>query len=236
MFHRPNRKKSVQFLSAGVIILAMTITDNLHWLGHSAFRWEGSKVVYFDPYKLSAYARKADIILVSHEHFDHCSPGDIAKITTKDTVIIASADAAGQLRAAKVLCKELKSLSPGDAIAVSGVAIKAVPGYNTNKSFHPRASGKLGFVVTMDGVSVYHAGDTDLIPEMKSVQCDIALLPVSGTYVMTVGEAAEAAIVIKPKVAIPMHYGEVAGSPRDGKMFSDALAGKVDVRVLTKED
>lgn len=213
----------------------MGMTDNLHWLGHSSFRWEGSKTIYFDPYKLTGPGKKADIIFISHDHYDHCSKNDISKISTKDTEIIASIEAGEGLRAARVLCKELTEMVPGDSIDVSGVMVKAVPAYNINKQFHLKASKKLGFIVTMDGISVYHAGDTDLIPEMKDVRCDIALLPVSGTYVMTADEAAQAALVIKPKAALPMHYGEVAGSMHDAKRFQDVLKGKVEVTIPKKE-
>lgn len=213
----------------------MAMTDNLHWLGHSSFRWEGSKTVYFDPYKLTASGKKADIILISHDHYDHCSKNDISKIATKDTVIVASTEAGEVLKETKALCKELIMMSPGDSRDLSGIKVRAVPAYNTNKEFHPKASKKLGFIITMDGVSIYHAGDTDFIPEMKGIRCDIALLPVSGTYVMTADEAARAALAIKPKVAVPMHYGEVVGSPADAEHFRDLLAGKIDVDITQKE-
>jgi len=228
-------KKSVQFLSAGVIMIAMALGDNLHWLGHSAFRWTGSKTVYFDPYKLSGRPGKADLICVSHEHFDHCSKEDIARISTVDTVIVASADAARQLRTARVIAKEIRPMASGGMADINGIIVQAVPAYNVDKEFHPKRTGKLGFIVTMDGVSVYHAGDTDLIPEMRDVRCDIALLPVSGTYVMTADEAARAAVIIKPKLAIPMDYGEVVGSADDAQAFLRALQGSVEVTILTKE-
>lgn len=209
--------------------------DTIHWLGHSAFRWEGAKTVYFDPYKLSAAAKKADIIFVSHEHFDHCSKGDIAKIATAETVIVASADAARELKSSKISCDRIMAMVAGGSTDIGGVAVRAVPSYNIDKAFHPRASGKLGFLVTMDGTTVYHAGDTDFIPEMRGLKCDVALLPVSGTYVMTADEAVQAALAIKPKLAIPMHYGEVAGSPDDARRFQGSLAGRIEARILKKE-
>lgn len=211
------------------------MTDNIHWLGHSSFRWDGSKVVYFDPYKLPPGAKKADIIFISHEHFDHCSRDDVARIATKDTLIVASPQAAKTMQRGRISCKEIKVMLPGDSAFVPGVTIKAAPAYNTDKEFHPKGDKKTGFIVTMDGVSVYHAGDTDLIPEMKDMRCDVALLPVSGTYVMTAEEAAQAALSIKPKLAVPMHYGEVIGSPDDAERFKRLLAGRVDVSILKKE-
>jgi L-ascorbate metabolism protein UlaG (beta-lactamase superfamily) len=211
------------------------MVENLHWLGHASFRLDASKVIYFDPWKLSKSSKKADIILITHEHFDHYSLEDIKIISSKDTVIVTSGEVSKQLQAYQSICREIKSLSPGDNIEVSGIKISVVPSYNTNKQFHPRQTQKLGFIVTVDAVKIYHAGDTDLIPEMKNFICDIALLPVSGTYVMTAVEAAEAASVIKPEIAIPMHYGEIVGSDSDAKKLKDLLKDKIEVRILTKE-
>ena len=118
---------------------------------------------------------------------------------------------------------------------MDGVHILAVPSYNTDKQFHPQANGWLGFIITIDGISIYHAGDTDVIPEMKSFNVDIALLPVSGTYVMTADQAVNAALDINPKIAIPMHYGAIVGDANDAETFKNKLAGKVNVTILQKE-
>ena len=190
------------------------MTD-IHWLGHDSFRWEASKTIYFDPWKIARGSKKADIILISHEHFDHCSKVDIGMIATKDTVVVTSAAAARELKPSEPFCKEVKVLVPGETFETGGVEIKATESYNVGKSFHPKADKKLGFIVTMDGKSVYHAGDTDAIPEMSGYRCDVALLPVSGTYVMTADEAAIAALAIKPKIVIPMHYGDIVGGAAD---------------------
>jgi L-ascorbate metabolism protein UlaG (beta-lactamase superfamily) len=211
--------------------------EKLHWLGHDAFRLEASKTIYFDPFKLSANAKKADIILVSHEHFDHYSPADIALISTKDTVIVADKVTAGAIRSSKLLYKEAKVLSPQEEADIAGVKVKAVAAYNIGKNFHTKESVKLGYLVTVDGVTFYHAGDTDLIPEMKSIKADVALLPVSGTYVMTADEAAQAALAINPGIAIPMHYGAgVVGSIADAQRFETLLKGKIKTKLLTKEE
>lgn len=225
---------------AGVIILMFTnaesgaevgdkMLDNIKWLGHDTFRIEGDgKVIYTDPFKIKA-GEKADIILITHEHYDHCSPEDVAKIQGPNTVIVTTADCAGKLKG------YIKTVSPGDKLTVEGIHIKAVPAYNTNKKFHPRAINWVGYVFTVMGHRIYIAGDTDRIPEMKDIKCDIALLPVSGTYVMTAEEAAEAAAMdIKPGMAVPMHYGSIVGSVEDAKRFVDLLKGKVPAVMLPK--
>lgn len=212
------------------------MTESLHWLGHDSFRWDGSKTVYFDPWKIPKLAKKADIILVSHEHFDHCSKVDIGMISTKETVVVTCEAASRELKPSEPFCKELRVIKPGDVFEIFGVKIKATASYNIGKSFHSKESGKLGFIVTMDGVSVYHAGDTDSIPEMSGYRCDIALLPVSGTYVMSADEAAGAALSIRPRVAVPMHYGDIVGSVADAKRLQELLDGKVEVKILRKEE
>lgn len=206
---------------------------NLHWLGHASFRLDLSKTIYFDPWKLSANPKKADIIFISHEHFDHFSKDDIALISTENTVIVTDKTVSKQLEE-KVTCKKIETLLPGDSIDIEDVKVKAVASYNTNKEFHTNASKKLGFIVTIDGVAIYHSGDTDNIPEMKDYACDIALLPVSGTYVMTADEAANAALAIKPKVAVPMHYGDIVGSEKDAERFKELLKGKIEVKILLR--
>ena len=203
------------------------VVKNIRWLGHDGFLIKGDgKVIVIDPFQVKQ-AEPADIILISHEHYDHCSPEDVKKIQNGSTVIVTEADSA------KKLSGDVRVMQPGDKLTVSGILIEAMPSYNTNKSFHPKDNGWLGFIVTLDGVRIYHAGDTDLIPEMESFQADIALLPVSGTYVMTAEEAVEAVKMIKPKVVIPMHYGAIVGSSDDAQRFSQALRGTCEVVVLS---
>ena len=202
--------------------------EKIHWLGHDSFRVDGNKTVYFDPFQIEQ-GPGADLILISHDHFDHCSPEDVDKIRKEDTVIITEKNSAGKLKG------DVRILNPGEKTEVEGVKIEAVPAYNTDKDFHPRKNGWLGFIVDMDGVRLYHAGDTDFIPEMKRLSVDIALLPVSGTYVMTAEQAVAAAQAIRPKIAIPMHYGAIVGEERDAVSFQSALAGTVQVTLLQKE-
>jgi len=208
----------------------------LTWLGHDAFRIEDGQVIYIDPYEIKEGA-KADLVLISHEHDDHCSVADLKKVVTPSTVLVAHAQSKNEL--AKLHVKEIKIVKPGDKLTLGTVNVETVPAYNTNKFrepgkvFHPKEDGKLGFILTVKGVRIYHAADTDHITEMKDMAPDIALLPVSGTYVMTAKEAAEAAASIKPKVAIPMHYASIVGSVKDAEEFKKLA--KCEVKILQKE-
>ncbi len=203
------------------------VFKNLSWLGHDGILYQNKKTIYFDPFQIAG-GPAADIILISHDHFDHCSPEDVKKIQTKDTIIVTESDSA------KKLSGNIEVIKPGETKTVQGISIEAVPSYNTNKDFHVKAKGWLGFIVTLDGVRVYHPGDTDFIPEMKEIKADIAFLPVSGTYVMGPEEAVEAAKVLKPKIAIPIHYGAIVGTEEDAKKFAELLKGTVEVRILQK--
>jgi len=205
------------------------MTDNIHWLGHDTFKIVGEKTIITDPFNIRK-GDVADIILITHDHYDHCSPDDVKKIQGPHTVIITTRDCAGKLSG------NIRTVKPGDSVTEGGIRVEAVPAYNTNKKFHPRANGWVGFVFTVNGRRIYLAGDTDLIPEMKIIKADIALLPVSGTYVMTADEAVQAALTIKPKVAIPMHYGSIVGDLSDAEKFADNLKGKIKVVILKQED
>jgi L-ascorbate metabolism protein UlaG (beta-lactamase superfamily) len=204
------------------------LLSRLHWLGHDSFRLDGPPVIYFDPWHLPPGSPPGDIILVSHDHHDHCSPEDIQAIRKPTTTLVANPSAAEGLQ------PPVTVLRAGEETTIGSVRIRALPAYNLNKRFHPKAAGHVGYVVTVGGESLYFAGDTDAIPEMKGLATDIALLPVSGVYVMTVEEAVGAAQSIGPKVAVPMHYGAgVAGSADDAERFR--RLSKVPVVVLTQE-
>ena len=205
------------------------LLQKITWLGHDAFRIDGSKTIYFDPYQIKT-DKPADLILISHDHFDHCSPDDVARIQGEETIIVTDKHTANKLSG------NVTIVAPGDHISVCGISIDVVPAYNTDKDFHPRARNWLGFIVGIDGVRVYHAGDTDVIPEMNGFETDIALLPVSGTYVMTADQAAEAALMIKPRIVIPMHFGAIVGSDEDARKLQTALKGKIEVRILPRQD
>ncbi|MEK6652718.1 MAG: MBL fold metallo-hydrolase [Nitrospirota bacterium] len=208
---------------------AKDMVKDIHWLGHDTFKITGEKTIYTDPFNIKK-KDTADIILITHEHRDHCSPDDVRKIQGANTVIVTVADCARKLSG------NIKTVKPGDRISVEGIEIEAVPSYNTNKQFHTKDRGWVGYIFSVKGQRIYIAGDTDYIPEMKGFKnIDIALLPVSGTYVMTADEAVKAALDIKPKIAIPMHYGSIVGDRNDAKKFAEGLKGKVEVVILDEE-
>lgn len=210
-----------------------------YWLGHDGFKLaiSGRTNIYIDPYQISqSHHNKndADIIFISHNHFDHLSTDDLKHIIGKNTTIVAAKECIDQLR--KVKAAETKEVVPGDRLTVQGVQIEAVAAYNTNKDFHPKADRKVGFIITLNDMRIYHTGDTDDIPEMSATEPDVALVPVSGTYVMTAEEAAKAVNEkIKPKkLAIPMHYGSVVGSRKDALKFKQ-LVSACPVQILDRD-
>jgi L-ascorbate metabolism protein UlaG (beta-lactamase superfamily) len=209
----------------------------ISWLGHGSFRLKNGKTLVIDPFRLKAVQEKADLILITHEHFDHLSLEDVRKVVSEETVVIATPSCEDVLSKLKV--RDLKLVRPGDTAQVGEVVVEAVPAYNLNKYrspghvFHPKEEGKVGYIVTLKGVRIYHAGDTDAIPEMSRIKPDIALVPVSGTYVMTSEEAAKAVTLIKPKLAIPMHYGIIVGSAGDAEKFKKLA--DCPVQILTPD-
>ncbi|MBN1642400.1 MAG: MBL fold metallo-hydrolase [Anaerolineae bacterium] len=208
--------------------MGVKLLEGMRWLGHDSFVYEGEVTIYFDPWRLSGELPEADLILVSHEHGDHCSPEDVAKVSGAATVVVANVGAAPQLKG------DVRVLRPGEELTVGRVRVAAVPAYNVDKfrapgvPFHPKEAQHNGYVVNIEGERLYFAGDTDHIPEMAEIECDVALLPVSGKYVMTAEEAAEAARTIGPRAAVPMHYGAgVVGTKSDAERFKALYAGNV---------
>ena len=209
----------------------------VRWLGHDTFIIKGSKTVIIDPFKAKGDT-KADLLLISHEHYDHLSEDDIKRFAGPSTVIVAPKVCEPGLAKFK---QEKKFVEPNSEAVLKGVTVGTIPAYNTNKFrepgkvFHPKADGRVGYIVTMDGVRFYHAGDSDATPEMKALEVDVALVPVSGTYVMTAEEAADAVKAMKVKVAVPMHYGKIVGSEADAKKFKQLVGNRCAVEILTEE-
>ncbi|HIE50678.1 MAG TPA: MBL fold metallo-hydrolase [Armatimonadetes bacterium] len=200
--------------------MAITLT----WLGHATFRLSDDRIIYIDPWKV-ARAETADVVIVSHEHFDHLSPEDVAKLQGPNTVVVTTPDCAGKIRQGQV-----RTLTPGGKVEVAGVSIYGVPAYNIGKRFHPQANNWLGVVVEWEGRRIYYAGDTDLVPEMEQLEdIDVGLFPVGGTYTMNAQEAAQAAAKVGCKLAIPYHWGDIVGSRADAERFAQAWTGEAKI-------
>jgi len=198
----------------------------IEWLGHASFKISNDLKIYIDPFDLKE-GEKADLIFVTHEHYDHCSVADIKKLVKEDTIVVIPEDCIAKLRDFKTF-----PVLPSKSYEVKRIKFKTIPAYNLNKAFHTRASNWVGYVIEVEGAKIYHAGDTDFVPEMKELkEIDIALVPVGGTYTMDAEEAAKAVNSFKPKIAIPMHYGKIVGSEKDAETFKN-LVKEVKVEIL----
>ena len=195
---------------------------------HSCIRIdEGGTVIYADPFHMPDDPRDGDIILITHDHFDHFSPEDIKKAAKSGAVIAAPEKMAK--KAADETGLTVTPVKPGGTYEISGLSVETVPAYNILKPFHPKSAGWVGYIVTVGGRRIYIAGDTDVTPESKKVKCDVAMLPVGGKYTMTAKEAAALVDIIKPAEAIPTHYGTVVGSADDGKLFASLVGSQTAV-------
>ena len=197
----------------------------INFLGHSGFLISNGMKIVIDPYNISGEVEKADLILITHSHYDHCSIKDIEKVVKQGSVVICTADS--QSKIMKIEGVRIEIIESGDEIDMGNVKIEAVPAYNKYKEYHPKSEGWVGYIIKMGNLIIYHSGDSDFIPEMEKLSGYgkqenefVALLPVSGKYVMDAEQSAEAASVINPDLAIPMHYGAgVVGTKEDAEHF-----------------
>jgi len=215
---------------------------DFHWLGHASFKIEKEQKIFIDPFQLKLPEKDADIILITHDHFDHCSVDDIKKVVNQQAVIVAAKMCKAKVDNFKSQVAKIFYFSPGEKVKINNANIEAIPAYNINKFrapgivFHPKEAGYVGYIIEIDRVRIYHAGDTDFIPEMNDLgKVDVALLPIGGTYTMNVEEAVEAVKAIKPKYTIPMHYGAIVGSERDAERFEQLASLYTKVVVMKKE-
>ena len=204
-------------------------TDNITINTQSSIRIDGSKVIYSDPYKRSKAANDADIVFITHAHYDHFDEPSLKNTVKADTIIVCPASMLTDVKSMNISKGEVIGMNAGDTEEVDGITVEAVPAYNLNKNFHPKSNGWVGYIITMDGVRYYAAGDTDALPELEDVECDIAFVPVGGTYTMTATEAAGLVNKIKPAIAIPIHYGTIVGRAADADTFAAGLDDGIKV-------
>lgn len=193
------------------------MTENIQVLTHSSIKITGETIIYVDPFRIVDAVHDADIILITHSHHDHFSPEDIAMIIKSDTIVVVPKSMEEQ--AEGISCGQLITVEPKDQKELRGISVETIPAYNPLKPFHPKGNGWVGYLIETEGMKIYVAGDTDITRESKEVSCDVAMVPIGGFYTMDAKKAAELVNIIRPKVAIPTHYGSVAGSQSDEEVF-----------------
>lgn len=207
--------------------------EGFTWFRQAAFRWtDGERIVYIDPWGTPTDAPPADVIFVTHAHFDHFQSEEVARLSTPRTALVAPHDVARELSG------DVTAVAPGEIHEVAGVRFATVPAYNVREEalgFHPKAKRWVGYVLELGGRAYYHAGDTDHAPELDDVRADVAFVPIGGHYTMDAEQAGVLVRAIGPQLAVPMHFGFVVGSPSDGERFRDAAA-PVPVEVMTPID
>ncbi len=203
------------------------MVDRIHWFGHASFKITGSKTIYIDPWKLpDGDGKDGDIVLVTHDHYDHCSPVDIKKALSPGGQVVVPQCCRGKYPKADVYTLPFMNQK------VQNISIYSAAAYNINKKFHLREYGHVGYIIKLDGVKIYHTGDSDAYPHMADLSCDIVLVPISGTYVMDPWEAVAACDMLKPEVAIPMHWGDpdVVGTRENAETFAKLAPCEVVIK------
>ena len=197
--------------------------EDIEVLYHSSIRINKGKLIYIDPYHIEKNYNDADMIFITHDHYDHYSEEDIDKVRKNNTIFIVPENLLNKLIKKGINDENIITLDPGDAENIDGIKVEAIHSYNMDKPFHPKENNWLGYVIEIDGVRYYIAGDTDITEENKKIKCDVAYVPVGGTYTMNFSEAAQLVNIIKPKIAVPIHYGSIVGTKQDATDFIKLL-------------
>ena len=208
--------------------------DNIEVLTHSSIRITRNKVIYIDPYQIVGNPKDADIIFITHDHFDHYSEEDISKIRKEDTSIVIPQSLLDNVLMFGFEKDHVVVVAPNQSYHVQEITFETIPAYNVNKMFHPKENNWVGYIINVDDARIYVAGDTDITEENKKVKCDVAFVPVGGTYTMNYKEAAELINEIMPKYAIPIHYGSIVGTKEDAQNFIDLLKPEIKGSILMK--
>ena len=206
--------------------------DNIEVLIHSSIKFSKDIIIYFDPYKINKDYHDADIIFITHSHYDHYSPLDIKKVIKDNTIIVCPKDVKEELL--KLNIKNIIEVVPNKDYEVLNIKFKTIPAYNINKNFHPKENNWVGYLINYNNVKYYIAGDTDITEENKNIICDVAFVPIGGTFTMDYKEAASLINEIQPKIAVPTHYGLIVGNKDDGIKFSKLLNNSIECKIYIK--
>lgn len=206
--------------------------ENIEFLYHNCIRFAREKVIYTDPFGLKVNYNDADIIFISHSHYDHFSPEDIEKVRCEKTVIVVTDDLYEKAIEIGFEKSKIFTVQPGEKYCIDGIKFETVAAYNPNKKFHPKENNWVGYILEINGKNYYIAGDTDITEENKQVKCDVAFVPVGGTYTMNAKEAAELVNIIKPEIAVPVHYNSIVGGTENGEMFQKSLKNDIKCKIM----
>lgn len=208
--------------------------ENIEVLCHSSIKINKEKVIYIDPFNIEKNYNDADIIFITHNHYDHYSKEDIRKVKKENTIFVATKDVVDELLKDEFNQDKVKTIYPNNSYMLDKISFETIPAYNINKQFHPKENGWVGYILEIEGVKYYIAGDTDITEENKKVKCNVAFVPVGGTYTMNAKEAAELVNTIKPEIAVPIHYGSVVGTKKDPEKFIKLLNSEIEGVILMK--
>ena len=209
--------------------------ENIEVLYHSSIRISKNKAIYIDPFKIDKDYNDADIVFITHDHFDHYSEEDIDKVINENTTIIIPEELLTKILRKGINKNAVITVESNKEYMVQGIKFETIPAYNTNKTFHPKENDWVGYIITLDGIRYYIAGDTDITEENRKVKCDVAFVPVGGTYTMDFKEAAQLINEIQPKIAVPIHYGSVVGTKQDATDFIKLLHPSIKGIILMKQ-
>lgn len=209
--------------------------ENIEVLYHSSIRINKEKTIYIDPFKIDRNYNDADIVFITHDHYDHYFEEDIDKVINENTTIIIPEELLTKLLRKGINKNAIITVEPNKNYMVQGIKFETISAYNTNKTFHPKENGWVGYIIIINGIRYYIAGDTDITEENKQVKCDVAFVPVGGTYTMDFKEAASLINEIKPKIAIPIHYGSIVGTEQDAIDFIRLLHPEIKGIILMKK-
>jgi len=206
--------------------------ENIEVLTHSSIRINKGKVIYFDPFNIKKNYNDADIIFITHSHYDHYSEKDIDKVKQDNTYFVAPEDVNSELLKQGIDEERIIQVAPNQTEEILGIKVETISAYNVNKKFHPKENNWVGYIIEIDGIRYYIAGDTDINEDNLKVKCDVCFVPVGGTYTMNCMEAAQFVNEIKPKVAVPIHYGSIVGTSEDAKEFLNLLDENIEGKIL----